>query len=63
MYIHYFTIFSKTLYLYLGSMKADRPTSADLSNIEESNRRPTSAGLSDMEESKRRLGYQLRKIG
>ena len=44
-------------------MKADQPMSADLSNIEESNRWPTSAGLSNMEESKRRLGYQLRKIG
>ena len=42
---------------------SDGPTSADLSNIEESNRRPTSAGLSNIEESKRRLGYQLHKIG
>ena len=48
MYIHYFTIFSKILYLYLGNMKADRPMSANLSNIEE---------------SKHWLGYQLCKIG
>ena len=42
---------------------SDGPTSADLSNTEESRRRPTSAGLSNIEESKRRLGYQLHKIG
>ena len=42
---------------------SEGPTSADLSNTEESRRRPTSAGLSNIEESKRRLGYQLHKIG
>ena len=42
---------------------SEGPTSADLSNTEESRHRPTSAGLSNIEESKRRLGYQLHKIG
>ena len=42
---------------------SDGPTSADLSNIEESRHRPTSAGRSNIEESKRQLGYQLHKIG
>ena len=42
---------------------SDSPTSADLSNTEESRHQLTLAGLSNIGESKRRLGYQLHKIG